>query len=57
MNLDPKTPGTDEGWVYGMMGDDLKTVTSVGKVSSCIECHEEAPHDRLFGYPNQADGL
>lgn len=57
MKLDPKTPGTDEGWVYGTVADDLKTVTSVGKVSSCMKCHQEAPHDRLFGYPNDGNGL
>ena len=57
MKLDPKTPGTDEGWVYGTVAEDLKTVTSVGKVSSCMKCHQDAPHDRLFGYPNTGDGL
>lgn len=57
MKLDPKTAGTDEGWVYGTVADDLKTVTSVGKVASCMKCHQEAPHDRLFGYPIRGDGL
>jgi hypothetical protein len=47
--LDPKTPGTDEGWVYGTVSADGKTVTSAGRVQSCMNCHQDAPHDRLFG--------
>jgi hypothetical protein len=47
--LDPKTPGTDEGWVYGTVTADGKTVTSAGRVASRMKCHQEAPHDRLFG--------
>jgi hypothetical protein len=47
--LDPKTPGTDQGWVYATVGKDLKTVTSVGAIASCMKCHQEAKHDRLFG--------
>ena len=53
MKLDPKTPGTDEGWVYGTIADDLKTVTSVGKVEKCMKCHQEAINDRLIGLPNR----
>jgi hypothetical protein len=49
--LDPKTPGTDEGWVYGTVTPDAKKILSVGKVESCMKCHQEAPHDRLFGLP------
>lgn len=49
--LDPKTPDTDEGWVYGTVSPDGKTVTSAGKVESCMKCHQKAPHDRLFGLP------
>jgi hypothetical protein len=47
--LDPRTPGTDEGWVYGTVSADGKTVTSAGRVQSCMNCHQDAPHDRLFG--------
>jgi hypothetical protein len=47
--LDPKTPGTDEGWVYGTVTADGKKVTSAGRVESCMACHRDAPHDRLFG--------
>lgn len=48
MKLDAKTPGTDEGWVYGTVSADGKTVTSAGRVASCMKCHEERK-DRLFG--------
>lgn len=47
--VDPKTPGADEGWVYGTVSADGKKVTSVGLVKSCMKCHTEAPHGRLFG--------
>jgi len=49
MKLDPKTAGTDQGWVYGVVDPDTKKVTASGKVASCMECHESAKHDRLFG--------
>ncbi len=51
IKLDPKTPGTDEGWVYGTVTADGKKVTSAGRVESCMACHKDAPHDRLFGLP------
>jgi hypothetical protein len=47
--LDPKTPGTDNGWVYGTVTPDGKTVTSAGRVESCMKCHQETKGDRLFG--------
>jgi hypothetical protein len=49
--LDPETPGTDQGWVYGTVTADGKRVTSAGRVESCMKCHQAAPHDRLFGLP------
>jgi hypothetical protein len=51
--LDPQTPGTDEGWVYGTVTADGKRVTSAGQVESCMGCHKDAPHDRLFGLPKE----
>lgn len=48
--LDPKTPGTDDGWVYGTVAPD-GAVTAVGRVATCIGCHKDAPHGRLFGLP------
>ena len=51
--LDPKTPGTDDGWVYGTVSADGKTVTSAGRVDSCMRCHETRK-DRVFGiYPQE----
>ena len=49
MKYDPKTEGTDEGWVYGTVSADLKKVTSIGKVASCMDCHVKAKFDRQFG--------
>lgn len=49
MKLDPATPDTDQGWVYGTVAEDRATVTSAGRVASCMGCHESAPFDRLFG--------
>ncbi len=48
MKLDPKTPETDEGWVYGTVTADGKKVTSSGRVASCMKCHE-TKSSRLFG--------
>jgi hypothetical protein len=48
--LDAATPGTDGGWVYATVTADGQ-LTAAGKISSCIGCHQEADHDRLFGVP------
>ncbi len=53
--LDPKTPGTDSGWVYGTVTADGKKVTSAGRVESCMGCHKDAPHDRIFGLPGKKE--
>lgn len=47
--MDPKTPGTDDGWIYGTVTPDGKTVTAAGRIESCMACHQNAPNDRLFG--------
>jgi hypothetical protein len=49
LKLDPNTPGTDAGWVYGTVTPDSKQVTSAGRVATCMKCHQDAKHDRLFG--------
>ncbi len=49
---DPKTENTDDGWVYGTVSADSNTITSAGRVKSCMNCHQEAPHGRLFGLKN-----
>jgi hypothetical protein len=50
-HLDPATPNTDDGWIYGTLSPDGQTVTSSGRVASCMGCHTSAPHGRLFGLP------
>lgn len=50
LKLDPKTPDTDDGWVYGTVTPDAKKVTSAGRVASCMKCHDRAGNDRLFGH-------
>jgi hypothetical protein len=47
--VDPATPNTDDGWVYGTIGADGKTVTSSGRVRQCMNCHQNAPDHRMFG--------
>ncbi len=42
-------PGTDAGWIYGTLSADGLTVTSAGLVQRCMDCHDVAPHERLFG--------
>jgi hypothetical protein len=49
MQLGSKTPDSDDGWIYGTVTADGKKVTAVGLVKSCIECHQNAPHGRIFG--------
>lgn len=49
--LDPKTPDTDNGWVYGTVTPDGRTVTGAGRLESCMKCHQKAPFDRVFGLP------
>ena len=51
--LAPETPGTDQGWVYGTLTPDGSQVTAVGKIQSCMDCHVESKHDRLFGLPSE----
>lgn len=45
---DGPTPDTDDGWIYGTIATD-GTVTSAGRVSTCMSCHADAGHGRLFG--------
>lgn len=46
------TPNTDRGWIYATLTPDGGEVTAAGLIASCMECHAEAPHDRLFGLRN-----
>ena len=49
LKMPPQTVGTDEGWIYGTVTPDGKTVTGSGRMASCMSCHLSAPHGRLFG--------
>lgn len=49
LKLAEETPGTDQGWIYGLVTPDTKEVTAAGKIATCAQCHESAKHDRLFG--------
>jgi hypothetical protein len=55
--LDPSTPETDQGWVYGTVAPGapgsgaIGEVTSAGRVRACMGCHVQAPNERLFGIP------
>jgi hypothetical protein len=51
--LDPSTPDTDNGWVYGNVSADGKKVLGVGRLETCMKCHQDAAHDRLFGLPEE----
>src|SRR5262249_17194570 len=42
MKMDPSTPDTDEGWVYGTLSACKTKVTSAGRLASCMACHQEA---------------
>lgn len=42
-------PDSDDGWIYATATPDGKTITGWGKLASCMECHQQAKHDRLFG--------
>lgn len=47
--VDPTTPGTDAGWVYGSISADGREVLSAGNLEACTRCHKLAQNDRLFG--------
>lgn len=50
LKLSPETAGTDAGWVYGTVTSEGE-VTSAGLVASCMQCHVDAHHERVFGLP------
>jgi hypothetical protein len=49
--MDPATEGTDRGWVYATLEPDGSKVIQIGRIASCMSCHEDAGHDRVFGQP------
>jgi cytochrome P460 len=49
MKLAPETNGTDAGWVYATTNADGTAVHEVGRLASCMACHDKGTHDRMFG--------
>ena len=49
LKQDPKTPHTDDGWVYAVVSRDGHTISHAGQIQSCIDCHQDAKHDRILG--------
>ncbi len=49
MKYDPATADTDQGWVYATIAKDMKTITAIGRIESCMKCHQDAKWDRQFG--------
>ncbi|HVX09741.1 MAG TPA: cytochrome P460 family protein [Pirellulales bacterium] len=47
--VDSGRSGTDDGWVYGTLAPGEERATSAGRVASCMECHQNAKPDRVFG--------
>jgi hypothetical protein len=54
VKVDPRTAGTDAGWIYGVVDPNQHDVIEAGKIERCVACHALAPHDRLFGPNAQA---
>jgi hypothetical protein len=46
-------PGTDDGWVYGVLTADGKELRATGRLPQCSGCHSRAPHGRLYGLPER----
>jgi hypothetical protein len=44
---------SDDGWIYATV-DPAGAITASGRIASCINCHQNAPHGRLFGVINEA---
>jgi hypothetical protein len=42
-------PDSDAGWIYATATPDGSAITAWGKIASCMECHQSAKYDRLFG--------
>ena len=40
---------TDGGWIYATASADGQAISAAGKIASCMECHQGAPSDRVFG--------
>lgn len=52
---DARMPETDNGWIYATVAKDMKTITALGRIESCMKCHQDAPWDRQFGLPRNQE--
>lgn len=50
---DPTEPGTDEGWLYGVVKPTGEAI-EWGPIPSCVGCHREATGDRMLGLDKAA---
>lgn len=39
---------TDQGWIYGIVSADGKSVIEKGLIKSCMGCHDESKEDRML---------
>ncbi len=46
--VDPNTPETDDGWIYGVVSPD-RSEFEFGRLQNCMDCHQDANQGRLFG--------
>lgn len=46
--FDPATPGTDDGWIYGVVTPEGDRVIEAGLLENCMGCHQQHK-SRLFG--------
>lgn len=51
MYLQADAPETDAGWIYANVEPSGEKVIEIGRIESCMKCHQRAPHGRLFGMP------
>jgi hypothetical protein len=42
-------PASDAGWLYATTSADGSVVHASGRIESCMQCHAEGTHDRMFG--------
>lgn len=49
--VDEDRSDTDHGWVYATLDPSYERILQLGRIESCMKCHENAKCDRLFGLP------
>lgn len=49
LKVGPAVSDSDDGWIYAMVSPDGSVVHEAGRIESCMSCHRDAKHGRLFG--------